>query len=163
MIVMFNFGPSFIWTAVNLIILYVILRKILFKPVNDILEKRTNSIKSSLDDAERARTDAAQLKQDYEQRLKNAQKEADRIISEARARAQNEYEAIVNEAQENAYKILGKSKMEIEHERQQMTKEIKNQMASLAIAAASKVLEANMDNESNRAIVDKFIDKAGVA
>lgn len=160
---MFNLGPTFIWTAVNLIILYVVLRLLLFKPVTAMMEKRTNTIKSNLEDAEKAKADAAQLKQDYELQLKNAASEADRIISEARAKAHNEYERIINEAKETANKILEESRAEIEYERQQMIKEMKNQVASLAIAAASKVLEANMDTESNRAIVDEFIDKAGVA
>ena len=160
---MFNFGPTFIWTAVNLVILYVVLRLLLFKPVTAMMEKRTNTIKSNLENAEKAKADAAQLKRDYELQLKNAASEADRIINEARAKAHNEYERIINEAKETANKILEESRAEIEYERQQMIKEMKNQVASLAIAAASKVLEANMDTESNRAIVDEFIDKAGVA
>jgi len=160
---MFNLGPTFIWTAVNLIILYVVLRLLLFKPVTAMMEKRTNTIKSNLENAEKAKADAAQLKRDYELQLKNAASEADRIINEARAKAHNEYERIINEAKETANKILEESRAEIEYERQQMIKEMKNQVASLAIAAASKVLEANMDTESNRAIVDEFIDKAGVA
>ncbi|HHV99160.1 MAG TPA: F0F1 ATP synthase subunit B [Clostridiaceae bacterium] len=160
---MFNLGPTFIWTAVNLIILYVVLRLLLFKPVTAMMEKRTNTIKSNLEEAEKAKADAAQLKQDYELQLKNAASEAERIISEARAKAEAEYEAIIKAAKEKADKIIEKSRMEIEHERQQMVKEIKNQVASLAIAAASKVLEANMDTERNREIVDRFIDKEGVA
>lgn len=160
---MFNLGPTFIWTAVNLVILLVILRLILFKPVTAMMEKRTDTIRNNLEEAEKAKADAAKLKQEYEFQLKNTASEADRIISEARAKAQAEYEAIIKDAKEKAGKIIEQTRAEMEHERQMMIKEMKNQVASLAIAAASKVLEANMDTERNRQIVEKFINEEGVA
>ncbi|MCX7709408.1 MAG: F0F1 ATP synthase subunit B [Clostridia bacterium] len=149
--------------ALNLLILYFILRKILFKRVINVMETRTKTIKDSMESAERSKAEAAQLKKSYEDQIRGAKDEADRIINEARARGQKEYEAILAAAKEDAEKVLVKARDEIAREKAQMIKDIKGQVAGLALAAASKVLEANMDTESNKALVDKFIDEAGAA
>jgi F-type H+-transporting ATPase subunit b len=160
---MLNFGPTFIWVIINLIILYLILRRVLFKPVTKFMEDRTNSIKADLENADRAKSEAALLLQEYKDKLSSARKEADSIVSDAHERAQNEYETILAAARKDSELLLKKAGEQVEQERQQMLKEMKNQVASLALAAASKVLEANMDNETNRKLVDKFIDEEGAA
>jgi len=160
---MLNFGPTFIWVIVNLIILYIVLRKVLFKRVTEMMENRTNSIKNDLDSAQKAKADAALLKQEYEDKLKSARIEADNILNASRERAEAEYSLIIEKARTESEDILAKARKQIENERGQMMKEVKNQVASLALAAASKVLEANMDTESNSILVQKFIDEEGAA
>ena len=160
---MLNFGPTFIWVIVNLLILYIALRRFLFKPVTKFMEDRTNSIKNNLADAERSKVEAARLKQDYEDKLKAAREEADRILNDARARAEAESGSIIAEARLASQQILERARVQTENEREQMLKEIRNQVAGLALAAATRVLEANMDTEANRVLVDKFIDEAGAA
>lgn len=160
---MLNFGPTFIWTIFNLIVLYIILKKILFKPVTQFMENRSNSIKRDLENAEKSKAEAAELKQRYENQLKAAGQEADRILNNARSRADEEYKAIISSARKEAEAILAKTREELKLERQQMLRNVKSDVAVLALAAASKVLEANMDTESNRQLVNKFIDEAGAA
>ena len=154
---------KFIFAALNLLILYIVLRKILFKPVTKFMEDRTNSIKEAIDNAEKNKADALELKQKYEDQLKAAREEADSILSDARARASREYDAIIASAKKDAEAVLDRAREEIDRERNQMLRDIRGQVAGLALAAASKVIEANMDNERNRALVDKFIDEAGAA
>jgi len=84
-------------------------------------------------------------------------------LSNARSRAQEEYDAIISAAREEAEAIMMKAREELELERQQMISSVKNEVATLALAAASKVIQANMDTETNRALVNKFIDEAGAA
>mgnify|MGYP001161910552 FL=1 len=153
----------FIFVFINFMILYFFLRKFLFKPVTQFMENRTNMIKNSLDNAEKSKNEASQLKLQYEEQLKSAKDEADKIINDAIAKANNEYEEILNNARKDAEAILAKGREEIEIERAQMLKEVKSQVASLALTVASKVVEANMDNESNRRLAEKFIDEAGAA
>lgn len=160
---MLNFGPTFIWAMINLAILYFILKKVLFKPVTEFMEKRTNSIKDGLDSVAKGMAEAAALKDQYEARLKSAQVEAEEIVRSARKNASLEYDSIIKNAREEAAKILESARSEVERQRQEMMKEIRNQIASLALAAASKVVEANMNTESNKAIIDRFIDEDGVA
>lgn len=155
--------PTFIFAALNLIILYVALKRVLFKPVTEFMEKREKSIKDSLDTADRRMAETEELKAQYERQLQTAREAAEDILKEARNRGEKEYSAIVAEARSEALHIIEKAKADMEYERLQMLKEVKNQVASLALAAASKVLERDVDSEDNRALVDKFIDEAGAA
>lgn len=155
--------PTFVFVAFNLLILYWALKKFLFGPVTAFMENRERSIKDAISNADQNKTEAQKLKQQYEVQLQNSRIEADDILKEARDRANREYEKVVAEARSEAQNILEKARETTEHERMEMLKEVRNQVASLALAAASKVLENNMDTESNRVLVDKFIDEAGAA
>jgi len=160
---MINFGPTFIWTAVNLLVLYVALRLILFKPVTQFMKNRTKSIKDALEEAEKNKAEAMELKRKYQEQLHAARAEAESIINEARVRGDREYDAIVTNALKHADDIITKANRDIERDKEQAFKEVRNQVASLALIAASKVIEANMDTESNRALVRKFLDEVGAA
>ncbi|MDF2522492.1 MAG: synthase, subunit b [Clostridiales bacterium] len=155
--------PTFIWVIVNLLVLYFILKKVLFKPVTDFMDKRTNSISEAIDNADKSKAEAADLKQKYEDQLKGTKVEGDKIINAARARANNEYEEILNSAKKDAEELLIKAREELERERANMLREVRNQVATLALSAASKVIEANMDNDRNKEIVERFMDEAGAA
>lgn len=150
-------------TVINLLILYFILRKVLFKRVTQFMENRANSIKEAIDNADKSKADADSLKLKYEEQLKAAKAEADKILNDARARANKEYEAVIGNAKKDAETVLVKAREEIEREREQMVKDIKSQVTGLALTVASKVMEANMDNEKNKALAEKFINEAGVA
>lgn len=159
------FSPSFtfIFVFINMVVLYIVLRKILFKPVTQFMENRIKSIKDAIDNAEKAKLEAADLKQQYDFKLHAAKDEADKIINDSNVRANKEYDTILSTAKQDAQGVMTKASKEIERERAQMLKEIKNQVASLALAAATKVIEVNMDTATNRALVDKFIDEEGAA
>ena len=154
---------QFILAALNLIILYLILRKILFKPVTEFMENRTKSIQDSIKDSEKQKADAEDMKRKYEKQLKEAKADSEKIIDEATAKANRISDKVIDDAKQEAQLILADARIEIEHEREQMIKAVRNEVAGLALAAATKVMEANMDKESNRVLVDKFLDEAGVA
>ena len=152
-----------ITVALNLIILYLFLRRFLFKPVTAFMEKRSNLIKDGMDTAEKARTDALELKSRYEEQLKAGRQEAARLIEEARGKAATVYEQLTAEAKKDAEDIRAKARAGIERERAEMLEAVRGQVAGLALAAASKVIQANMDTESNRTLVDQFLNGEGVA
>lgn len=158
---MISFGPTFIWTAFNLLILYFVMRRILFKPITLFMNKRSESIRSAIEDADKNKAESMELKKEYECLLRNARAEADRILEAARAEAGREYENIMFTAGKDAEDILVKAREEIEYEKARALNAVKNKVAELALLAASKVIEENMDNETNRIIVNKFIDEAG--
>jgi F-type H+-transporting ATPase subunit b len=155
--------PTFIFAALNLLVLYLILKKILFKPVTNFMENRTRTIKESLENAETQRNEAGELRRKYEEQLKSARVEGEKIIAESRAKAEREHDTSASSARKEAEGILAQAREEIEREHEQMLKEIRGQVAGIALAAASKVIQANMDTESNRVLVDKFMNEAGVA
>ena len=156
-------GFKFLMALVYLIILYVVLRKVLFQPVMKFMDNRTKSIEDSIADAEKQKSEAIEMKASYEEQLKTAKVESKRIIDAAVTKAETQQANILAEAQLQAEELLTKTRKEIELEREQMLKDVRNELAGLAFAAASKILEANMDTESNRQIVDKFLDEAGAA
>lgn len=155
--------PTFIFAIINLGILYWFLKKVLFGPVTKFMENRTKRIANSIQTAEQKLAEAETMKESYENQLQNAKEKADAILKEARDRAAREYEELIARAKEESQEIIDRTRADIEGERQQMLKEVRNEVASLALAAASKIIEANMDNEKNRKLVEKFINEEGAA
>lgn len=154
---------KFIMAFINLIILYFVLRKVLFKPVMSFMANRTKSIEDSITEAKKQKAEAAEMKSTYEAQLKTAKTECKKMLESAAEKAAARQKSILDETQRQAEELLAKARAEIETERKQMLKDVRSEVASLAFAAASKVLEANLDNENNRKIIDRFIDKAGAA
>lgn len=155
--------PTFIFAIINLGILYLVLKKLLFVPVTRFMENRTKSIENSIQTAEQKLLEAEELKKAYENQLSKAKEQADILLNEARDRASREYESLIAQAKEESQALIDSTRTDIANERQQMLKEVRNEVASLALAAATKVIEANMDNEKNRSLVEKFIDEEGAA
>ena len=152
-----------IFAILNLLLLYIVLKKILFKPVTEFMENRTQSIKNSIEDAEKQKAEAMELKRSYEEQLGHAKEDAEKIVKEARAKAEAEHGRIVEEGRKEAEAMMARAKEDIESERSRMISELRAHVAGLALAAASRVIEVNLDTEKNRALVDKFIDEAGAA
>jgi F-type H+-transporting ATPase subunit b len=160
---MFDFGPSFLWVIVNLLVLYFILKIILFKPVTEFMENRSISIEKDLENASKSKAEAEQLRQERMQKLLSLEDETEQILREAHLIAQKEYEEIINAAYERAESLMAKAEENIAAQREEMYKNLRNEIVSLALSSASKVIEANMDNKANRALVDKFIKEEGAA
>ncbi|ACL74655.1 F0F1 ATP synthase subunit B [Ruminiclostridium cellulolyticum] len=156
-------GYTFIFVALNLIILFLFMRKFLFKPVTNLMEERKSSIEQGLKDADNAKLEATEARKKYDEQIKNIKLDGDKLLNEARARAAREYDEILASAKRDALAIVEKGREEVERERAEMLKQVKQQIAVLAISAATKVVQQNMDSETNKSLVDKFIDEAGVA
>ncbi len=152
---------TFIFVALNLIILYFFMRKFLFKPVTNFMENRKNSIEQGLKDAADAKLEAAEIRKNYEKQVKDIKIEGDKLLNEARTRASREYDEIVATAKKDAMAIVQKGREDVERERVEMLNQTRQQIAVLAIAAATKLVQANMDTDVNRVMIDKFIDEAG--
>ena len=154
---------TFIFVALNLLLLFVLLRKFLFKPVTELMEKRKKSIEQALNDAEEAKVNVAKMKNEYDMQIKSLKEDGERLINEARAKAAKEYDDIIAAAKKDAMAIVDKGRQDVERERAEMLRQVRQHIAALALTAATKVVQANMDTEANKSIVDKFIDEAGAA
>ncbi len=152
----FDFWSIF-WAVLNILILFVLLRIFLFKPINKIMDDRTQSIQKDIDDAAKAKEDAEALKQQYADSIGEAKEEAGRILREAHDAAENERAAILSRSHEEADKIVSAAGESIENERKRVIQQAHSQIADLAIEAASKVVSANLDDEKNRKLVDEFL------
>jgi F-type H+-transporting ATPase subunit b len=141
----------------NVIILFVLLRIFLFKPINKIMDERTQSVQKNIDDAEKAKKEADELRQQYEDSISEAKEEANRIIMKAHDDAETERANIIQKSHEEADQIVNAASETIENERRRVLQQAQSQIADLAIEAASKIIDANLDDDKNRQLVDKFL------
>ena len=148
-------------TIINILVLYLLLRKFLYKPVMGIIEKRDEMIKTQLETAKKTEQDAMQLKAQYENSLNDAHDESLRIVENSKARAQEEYSRIVKEADEQALKIKADAHKNVEMDREKAMKEMQSEVAELAMTAVSRILQEGSDEASDSALYQQFVKKAG--
>ncbi len=160
---MLEFNQSLLWTIINLVILFLLLRHFLIKPVNDIMEKRAQIISDGLQNAKNAQDDAMKMKQEYADALSGAKEESAQIIEKARKEAKTEYERIVQEADKKAVGIIESAKADIRIEREQTMNKLQSEIAGLAMTAAAKIVAEKTENQGNQGIYDKFLEEVGDA
>ena len=141
----------------NVLILFVLLRIFLFKPINKMKAERTRTIQDNLDSAEKAKTEAEELRQQYEDSISEAKEKANQIIMKAHEDAESERSAIIRKSQEEAEKIVADADKTIENERKRVLRQAQSEIADLAIEAASKIIGENVDDEKNRRLVYQFL------
>lgn len=160
---MLTLNWNIIWTFVNIIVLFLFLKKFLFGPVTEMMEKRTQAITDSLQDAEDKKSEALKLKNDYEEELNQAEGEVSQIIKEARERAALEYNKIMIEAKEEATRIIQDASKTIELERKKSIQDAQAEIAGIALLAASKVIGRNVDDNTNKQLLGDFIKEVGAS
>ena len=148
---------------INTIILFWILKKILFKPVLDIIDARENAIKADIAIGEQAKNEGLALKAEYEQKLSVAKNEGQEIIKQATLRAEQKSEEIISTAKEEAINIKDKANRDIAQEKEKVMNELKNDISNIAILAASKVIEKDIDQAKHEEMINKFIEEVGEA
>lgn len=157
-----TFWSSFGFTVFNLLLLYFILKKILFKPVTEFMENRTNKIQEAIDSSNSMKEEIENLKLEYDEKLKNAGNEGKKIIDEYREIANKEYNSAISTAKIDAQKIIDDARREIEVEKERAITDLKKEVGDLVLSASEKVIKKNMDNDTNRKLISEFID-SGVA
>lgn len=150
-----------LFTIINLLILYFILRKLLFKPVTDFMEARTQKIENSLKDADEKVKEANALKAKYDDILKNADNEGKVIIEREEKYAKEKAEKIIEEANNEAKAIIDRAKEEAETEKVKAMHDLQVQMSHLIVEAASKAL-GNIDLNDDK-IINDIVREAGAS
>ena len=139
---MLNINPwNMVMIVINLLVLYAIFRKFLYKPVMNVIRQREELIQGQFDSAKKTQDDALQLKADYEEKLQKANVKADEIILAARDQAKEEHEKAVLETQAKTDRMIEKAKADIEKEQKQAQQEVQGEIAKLALIAARKIIE----------------------
>lgn len=145
----------------NLLIMFLILKKFLFKPVQKVMKDRREQVDKIYGDAEESRTAAADMKQQYTTRLAGAREEADSIVRNAQQTAQRRSDSMLSEASSQASRIKQKAEEEIALERKQMVLSVKSELSDMAVSIASKIVEREIDPKDHAAFVDDFIQNVG--
>ena len=150
-----------IFTVLNLLILYVVLRKLLFGRVNRILEERAALVEKELSSAERQKAQAEEMRKENDDQLAQAHAQAAKIVDQAKARGEQEYQAILDQAQEDTRRMQEQAQAKNRADREKLMRSARQEVAQLAVLAAAKVTGQALDQDSDRAMAEQFLSEAG--
>lgn len=162
-IIEFTMVTAWDW-AIQLCSLFTIiwiLKKLLFKPVLEFLEKKKAAMVKEVEETNQAKVQATSLKADYEGKLKNIQAEADTILKEARAKAVHREEEIIAAARQEAENIKAKAFSDIKLEEERVKAQMKEEMIEVATLMASKFIEASVTSEKQNEYINEIINEMG--
>jgi len=147
---------------VSTLILFLLVRFKLWKPITNMLEARKEKIDSELNSAEEANAQAQKIKHDLEEQLSQAQEQVKGIISKAEREGNERREKIIEEAKAEAQRRINESAALVDKEIASKQQEIKNTIVSVAFEAASKILEKEVDKEKYLELVNQIIEGANI-
>ncbi len=159
---MLELNWNIIWTFINVLVLYLLMKRFLFKPVTAIMQKRAALIAQQMQQAEAGNREAEALKQQYTAALEQANTERAEILRDAREKGRAEAERILQQAKQEAMRTAQSAEQALEQEKARAAEALRCEVADFAVAAAMKVAE-NMDEAASRKLVDRFITEAGAA
>ena len=153
------FTMIFAW--INLLILYLVLRKILFHPIKNMIDSRQKEIDDMYEDAEKDRDAAKEMRESYEQKLESATEESEEILRSAQRRALLREEVILKQAEEEARRTRERAEEQIALEKRQAMNDIKDEVSVIAIQIAEAVVARDVKADEHEKLIDDFIDTMG--
>jgi F-type H+-transporting ATPase subunit b len=152
-----NPGVS-IWTLVVFLLLLAALAKWAWPAILKAVEEREKRIQAQLDQAEKANQEAQRVLAEYQHQLAGARNEAQELLAAGRQAAEKVREEIVAKARAEHEELIARARREIVAEREKALAELRGEAVELSLAAASKVLERNLDSEADRRLVRDYLD-----
>jgi F-type H+-transporting ATPase subunit b len=150
-----------IWGSLAFVILLVFMWKYAYPAIKKAMEARSERIQTQIDEADRARAEAEELKAQYEVQLAEARTESNRLIEEARQQAEAVRQERIAAIDAEIAERRAQAEADIAAARQRALADLQTQVTDLAIGAAETVVEANLDREANARIVESFIQRVG--
>ena len=147
-----------IWTLAIFLVLVVVLARTAWPAILKAVEEREKKIQEQLDRADQANQEAQRVLADYQQRLAAARNEAQELLAAGRQAAEKVREEIAARARAEHEELIGRARREIAAEREKALAELRGEAVELSLAAASKVLERNLDSEADRKLVREYLD-----
>lgn len=148
-------------SLLNLTLLYILIKKFLFKPVMKMLGERQAAVDTQYSDAQKAKADALADREAWEAKLKTADSEAEEIIKKAADTAKLRGDRIVSDAREKADGIIRVAEMEAELEKKKAESAVKHEIVMVSAAIAEKMLAREVKPSDHRELIDSFIEKIG--
>ena len=145
----------------NLVLLFWLVKKFLFKPVMKVLEQRQKEIDDRYDQADAANAEAQRSRRDWEEKLAGADAQADAILQNATENARRRGDTLVARAQGEADSIIRMARNEAKLERQMAEAEIKQEIVEVSGVLAQKLLEREINTQDHRTLIDSFIEEIG--
>ncbi len=160
----FTINPGLIiWTLVVFGILLVGLWRLVYPWIVKFVEERERRIQKQLEDAEKANAEAQRLLEEHKKQIAAARNEAQEILAKAKTVAQKERELLLAKAREEYDALLNRARKDIDAETEKAIQALRREAVEVSIAAASRVIEANLDTDANRKLVTDFLESLGKA
>ena len=157
---MFEINPGLIvWTLITFVVLLSVMKKFAWKPILKMLEERESKIRIALEEADRARTEAAEMLKQNEKNLARAEEEYKKMIQEGKALAEKLKEDIVSKARQQAQQELKLAMEEIKRNVDAAKLQLRAEVADLAIKATEKILEETLDEKRQKQLIDSVMNK----
>jgi len=156
-------GGLMFWTLIIFVILAFVLSRYAFKPITAAVEAREKALEDAIAGAKADREAAAQLLAEHQAQLENARNEAQKFIVEGRSIGEKIRAEMIEETRGQQQEMLERARREIDSEKTRAIAELRREAVDLAIAGAGKVIEKNLDDASNRSIVESYLSSIRVA
>ena len=149
----------FIWTIITFLLLFFVLAKYAWKPLIKMLDDRETMIRSSLDDAEKAKLELEHLNKESEAITAKARSEAQAILAESKTVAEKVKEDTIAKAKEQAIKISDDAQKQIQVEKDKAINDIKQEVVNLTLSVAEKLINKNLNDADNKSLIEESLKK----
>ena len=149
----------FIWTIITFLVLFFVLAKFAWKPLLKMLQDREDMIRSSLDDAEKAKVELERLSEESEAIMAKARSEAQSILAEGKTAAEKVKDEIIAKSKEQANKIREDAGNQIQVEKEKAIAEIKGEVVNLTLSVAEKLIQKNLSDADNKSLIEASLKK----
>ena len=150
-----------LFTLVNTVVLFLVMKHFLFKPVMKMIRERQEEIDGMYADADKAKSEAQKMEQEYREKLETAVQTGERMVKEAVSRGQSREEEIIRQANAEADAIRAKASADIRQEKKKAINDAKNEISDIAMAIAGKVVGRALSEADQANLVDHFIEELG--
>ncbi|MDO4552671.1 MAG: F0F1 ATP synthase subunit B [Bacillota bacterium] len=158
-LISFNWTLPLMW--VNILILYLVMKKFFWEKIRNFMQAREAAVRESLENADSVNRLADDKLADYERRIADIESEGREIIKAAKAKADAQAKSLIEEAEAKAASLILQARNEIQLEKTKALAEMKEQVADLAILAAEKILEKELDAAGQQTLITDIIEEAG--
>lgn len=158
-----QFDWSYVMILINVVILYFIMKKYFFVKIRDFMQKRQDEVAGSIERANQVNTQADMLKKTYEEQIETLEEQGKEILKAAKQKAEAQARQIIQTAENQASQILKHTEAELEQQRRKAVEEAREQIAEIAMTAAEKILEKQINHQEHQVIINNVIDEIGKA
>jgi F-type H+-transporting ATPase subunit b len=151
--------PELIWGLFAFIVLFLVMRKLVFPRLNAALDERRTMIEGKLEQADAKLVEMEEAKRRFEASLGDARGEAARIVEEAKTASESTREAILGSAREEAQRIVERATAEANAERVRLLEELRGQVGALSVQLAERIVERELDAATHSSLVDEYIQR----
>jgi F-type H+-transporting ATPase subunit b len=152
-----SFNWSLVMILITFLILYLIVKKFFFEKIHDFMEAREQKVKDQFTNAEAVEKQAEENLAKYETKLEGIEGERREALKDAKIHADKRAQQVIDEANERADEIIRKAEIQIERERALFVETMRDQVAMLAVQAAEKIIEKQLDEKEHLALIDEII------